>query len=207
MVEKQNKKLRVFAASDIHGDTKLASRLAEKAKKENADLVILCGDLTMAELSTEGIVGPFIKAGKKVLLIPGNHETVATADFLADFYGAKNIHGYSIRMGDVGIFGCGGANIGPFFISESEITDLVKRGHDKIRDTRKKILVTHVHPSSSLIEKMSNIPGSKAVSNAIKKFKPEFAICGHVHEAEGVEETIGNTRVMNVGREGKIFEL
>ena len=39
---------------------------------------------------------------QKVLLIPGNHETIATADFLAELYGMKNIHGYSVEYGDVG---------------------------------------------------------------------------------------------------------
>ena len=76
--------MKILASGDIHGDTMLAEKLAEKAEKENVDLVVLCGDLTQFEQSTEGIIGPFAKKGKKVLLIPGNHETVATADFLAE---------------------------------------------------------------------------------------------------------------------------
>ena len=54
-----HKKLRILAAADIHGDTGLAEKLAEKAKKEHVDLVILCGDLTMADQSTDNLVGPF----------------------------------------------------------------------------------------------------------------------------------------------------
>jgi predicted phosphodiesterase len=77
-------KLKILAAGDIHGDTRLAQRLAEKADKESVDLVILCGDLTHFEESTDGIVGPFVKKHKKVLLIPGNHESFATADFSCD---------------------------------------------------------------------------------------------------------------------------
>ena len=87
-IKPREKKLKILAASDIHGDKASAKRLADQAKKENVDLVILCGDLTFAEMSTEGIVGPFAKAGKKVLIIPGNHETVATTNFLAELYGA-----------------------------------------------------------------------------------------------------------------------
>ncbi|MBT6772881.1 hypothetical protein HOA80_03325, partial [archaeon] len=106
--------MKVLAAGDIHGDMNLAKKLAKKASKENVDLVILAGDLTYAEQSTDGIIGPFKKIHKKVLIIPGNHETVATTDFLAEVYDVKNIHGYSVKYSDVGIFGCGGANIGPF---------------------------------------------------------------------------------------------
>ena len=80
---KEKSKLKILASGDIHGDISQARKLADQAEKENVDLVVLCGDLTYAESSTEGIIGPFVKKKKKVLLIPGNHETVATADFLA----------------------------------------------------------------------------------------------------------------------------
>lgn len=202
------KKLKILAASDIHGDTSLARKLADKAKKENVDLVILCGDLTLAEMSTEGIIGPFVKAGKKVLLIPGNHETVATANFLAELYGATNLHGYSIKVGDVGIFGCGGANIGPFEISEKELTYLLNKSFESIKNLKKKIMVTHVHPAKTKMENFSKVvPGSEAVRKAITKFQPDLALCGHVHEAGGLEEKLGKTRLINVGREGKIIEI
>ena len=208
--EKQDlhKKLRILAAGDIHGDTSLAERLAEKAEKEKCDLVILCGDLTMMERSTDNIIGPFKKRNEKVLILPGNHETVATADFLAELYGVKNIHGYSVKYGDVGIFGCGGANIGMFRLEEDEIYGLLKKGFDKIKYLKKKIMATHVHPSESKIEKFTDFfPGSPGVKKAIDAFKPDILLCSHVHEAEGIEEKIGNTKVINVGKKGKIIEI
>lgn len=201
-------KLKILASGDIHGDISLARKLADQAEKENVDLVVLCGDLTYAEKSTEGIIGPFVKKNKKVVLIPGNHETVATADFLAELYGATNLHGYSIRYKGVGLFGCGGANIGMFQLGEDEIFELIKKGYERIKDTSKKILVTHVHPSGTLMEKFSNIfPGSEGVRKAIDTFKPDIILCSHVHEAEGIEEMIGKTKVINVGKKGKIIEI
>ena len=206
--KKQEKKLKILAAGDIHGDTGLAEKLAERAEKEKVDLVILCGDLTMMEQSTDNIIGPFKKRKGKVLIIPGNHETVATTDFLAELYGVKNIHGYSVKYGDVGIFGCGGANIGLFQLEEDEIYDLLKKGFDKIKYLNKKIMATHVHPSESKIEKFTEIfPGSTGVRKAIDKFHPDILLCSHVHEAEGIEEKIGKTRVINVGKKGKIIEI
>ncbi len=203
-----HKKLKILAAGDIHGDITLVNKLAERAEKENVDLVVLCGDLTYQEQSTENIIGPFVKKNKKVLLIPGNHETVATADFLAELYGVKNIHGYAVKYNDVGIFGCGGANIGLFQLEEGEIYDLLKKGYDNIKALSKKIMVTHVHPSGTKIEKFSSfIPGSSGVRKAIDKFKPDILLCSHVHEAEGIEEKVGKTRVINVGKGGKIIEI
>jgi len=200
--------MKILASGDIHGDTKLAEELAERAEKEHVDLVILCGDLTLAETSTDNIIGPFKKRNQKVLLVPGNHETIATADFLAQLYGATNLHGYSVKAGDIGLFGCGGANIGLFQLDEKEIFDLLRKGHKYVKDMKKKIMVTHVHPKGTLMEKFTDIfPGSDGIRKAVDEFKPDILLCSHVHEAEGIEEKVGNTKVINVGKKGKIIEI
>ena len=208
MKNPEKKKLKILAAGDIHGDIGLAKKLAEKAEKEHVDLVILCGDITHFDQSTDNLIGPFKKKKQKVLLIPGNHESFATADFLAELYGVKNIHGYSVRYGDVGIFGCGGANIGLNQLQEKEVYDLLKKGFEKIKYLQKKIMVTHVHPTNSKMEKFTSFfPGSEGVKKAIDSLKPDILFCSHVHEAEGIEEKIGKTRVINVGRKGKIINI
>src|SRR3989338_8520463 len=200
--------MKFLAAGDIHGDTGLAKKLADKAEKEKVDLVILCGDLTYRERSTCNIIGAFVKKKKKVFLIPGNHETIATADFLAELYDVTNLHGYSIKYKDIGFFGCGVANIGLFQLSEDEIFSSLKKGFDNIKDSRKKVMITHVHPSDTAMEKFTKyFPGSDGVKKAIDKFKPDFLLCSHVHEAEGIEEKVGKTKVINVGRKGKIIEI
>ena len=127
---------------------------------------------------------------------------------MAELYNVVNLHGYSVRYKDVGIFGCGGANIGLHQLSDEEIFNTLKRSFNDIKDLPKKIMVTHVHPSESTMEKFTSFfQGSKGVRKAIDEFKPDIAICGHVHEAEGIEEKIGKTRVINVGRKGKIIEI
>lgn len=201
--------MRILSAGDLHGDPSIAKKLAEKAESEKADLVILCGDITEFDQSSENMIGPFVQKGKKVLLIPGNHDSFATADFLAQLYGVKNIHGYSVKYEDVGIFGCGGANVGPFTaLTEQELFDNLKQGFDHIKYLKKKIMVTHVHPSDSKMEKFSHfVRGSSGVKKAIDELKPDIVLCSHVHEAEGLEEKIGKTRVINVGTAGKIFDI
>jgi len=199
----KEKKLRILAAGDIHGDAKLTERLAEKAEKENVDLIILCGDLT-APIETNNLLKPFKEKNKKVLLIPGNWDSIATIDFLAELYGMKNIHGYAIRYKDIGIFGAGGA-LG-FNTSEKEIFDTLKKGNSSVKDLNKKIMVTHMHARDSDSE-FSGIEGSKAIRKAIEKFQPDFLIHSHIHEASGIEEKIGKTKIINVGRKGKIIEV
>ena len=204
-MKKNKKKLKLLAASDIHGDRSLAKRLATKAKKEKVDLVVLCGDLT-SPIETSNLIKPFKDAKKKVLLIPGNHDSFATADFLAEVYGVKNIHGYSVKYDDVGFFGAGGADIGPGRISEKELYDTLQKAHSGLKGLKKKIMVTHMHPSKSKSE-FSGFKGSKSITKAIEKFKPDFLLHGHIHEAEGIEEKLGTTKIINVGREGRVIEL
>lgn len=199
------KKLKILAASDLHGESNLARKLAEKAERESVDLVVLCGDI-LGWTETSNIIKPFKDKNQKVLIIPGNHESFATTDFLANLYGIKNIHGYSVRYGNIGFFGAGGADLGPGTISEQDLFETLKKAYTSLKGIEKKIMVTHMHPSESVSE-ISGIKGSKAIKEAIKLFKPDILLHGHIHEASGFEETVGKTKVFNVGREGKIIEI
>ena len=204
----ENKKTKILAVGDVHGDERLIKKLAEQAKKEDVDLVILTGDLTFLEDSTKNIIGPFAKAKKQVLLIPGNHESVSTVDFLAQYYhpSAKNIHGYSFAKNNLGIFGAGGADIGIHQIDDKEIFRLLKRGNENVKNLEKKIMVTHMHPKGTKSE-FSGFKGSEAIRKAIEKFQPDIAIFSHIHEAAGTEEKLGKTRAISVSRKGKVFEI
>ncbi len=200
--------MKILAAGCIHNSTSLIESLAKQAEDENVDLVVLCGDLTLGERSTENIIGPFVKRGKKVAIIPGNHETFATVDFLAKKYGIINLHGYSTQQGEVGLFGCGGANIGLFQLAEEDIFSTLYKAHKSVMNANTRIMVTHVHPETTFMEQLSEfVPGSSGVKKAIDVLKPDLLICSHVHEASGLEETVGTTRVVNVSRIGKVIEV
>lgn len=200
------KKFKILAASDTHGDAKTVRKLAEKAEKEKVDLVILCGDIT-GWVETKNIIKPFKDRNQKVLILPGNWDSIATIDFLAELYGVKNIHGYSVRYEDIGFFGAGGAEgPGPTSPSEKELWETLKKAHKGLNGIEKKIMITHAHPAGSISE-FSGVRGSKAITKAIKQFKPDILLHGHIHEAAGSEEIIGKTRVINLRKEGKILEI
>ena len=203
---KYSGKLRVLAASDIHGDARATKKLAERAEKENVDVIVLCGDIT-GLVETPNLIKPFKERGQKVLLLPGNWDSFATTDFLAQFYGMKNIHGYSARYQNVGFFGAGGADIGPFtMVGERELLKTLEQAHAGLKGIEKKVMVTHMHPSGSKSE-FSGISGSESIRRAIKKFKPDVLLHGHIHKAGGADEKIGGTRVINVGKRGVIIDI
>jgi hypothetical protein len=200
---KKSNKLKILAAGDIHGDSKLVKKLAEKAKKEKVDFVILAGDI-MGIVETKNLIKPFKDAKQKVLLIHGNHEDLATIDFLSDLYNVKNIDGYALKYKDVGIFGAGGAV--DFNTTEKELFNTLKKANKYLKNTNKKLMITHMHPKGSKSE-FSGFEGSKAIKKAIQEFHPDILIHSHIHEAAGIEGKIGKTKVINVGRKGKIIEL
>jgi len=202
---------KILAAGDIHGDTGLVKKLAKKAKDENVDLVILAGDLAFFNTEPKNIIGPFAKLKKPVLLLHGNHESLATIDFLTELYSpeAKNLHGYSLITKDkVGIFGAGGADFGLSPMSEKEFFNTLEKAYKglKGKGIKKKIMVTHMHPFMSKAE-FSGFEGSKGIRKAIKNFKPDLLLSGHIHEAEGIEEKIGKTKILHIGRKGKVIEV
>jgi Icc-related predicted phosphoesterase len=198
--------MKILALSDVHGDKHLIKEMAVKAAKNNVDLVLLAGDFIAHDGSMEGLVGPFKEKGIEVGIIPGNHESLADVKFLTEKYGVKNVHGYVLQKGEVGIFGCGYSNVGLHQMDEKTVFQTLKQSHDSLKDVKTKIMVTHTHPEGSVLG-LGVFPGSDGVKKAIDEFKPDIHLCGHIHETEGIEEKIGKTRVINVGRKGKIIEV
>ena len=207
--KKEEDKIKILAASDIHGDLELVKKLAKKAKKNKVDAVILCGDLTLSEINIEGLFGPFLKEGiKNIYFVHGNHETLATANFWKEVYKpyVKNMHAYATKIKNtkVGILGYGGANIGVFDDDEN-LEEILTKVDEKLKDVNKKILITHAPPFGTKIDFLGTHVGSKNLRKAIEKIKPDLVLCGHIHETFGLEDKIGKTKIINVGREGKIL--
>jgi len=200
--------MKILAASDIHKDISLAKRLADRAVKEDVDAILLAGDFSNHLGDMEGVLGAIAQSGKKVFLVPGNHDNPTEIDVLTEIYNMVNVHGYAVEHEHLGIFGHSAVNCGMFSMPEHEVLDVLRKSFKYVKHKEKKIMMTHIHPSGSTIEKFSNfVVGSGAVRKAIEELQPDIAICGHVHEAEGIEEKIGKTRVINVCRRGKIIEI
>ena len=203
--------VKLLVASDLHGDIFQVRKLAEKGKKENIDAVILCGDIADSSMNIEGMIGPFKELKKPVMFVPGNHESPIMGEFIATKYEIINLQGYSARIRDkekeIGFLGCGGADIGFNFTSEDDMEKYLRNGWNSIRNCGKKILVTHIHPKGSEVEKEFGWAGSESLRKFIEKYQPDLHLNGHIHEAEGFESRIGNTLSLSIGSKGKIIEI
>jgi Icc-related predicted phosphoesterase len=153
------------------------------------------------------MIKPFLEKKKKVAFIAGNHDMPGITEALKEEYSILDIQHHSVVYDDVGIFGCGGANILHMnFTPDEDMFTYLANGFRYVKGAKKKIMVTHIHPKGSMIEKFS-FPGSEAVTKAVYELKPDIHICGHIHEMEGFEEKMGNTRIICVGARGKIIEV
>ena len=204
---KKKEKLKILAAGDLHGSKDIAEKLSEKARKNKVDLVILAGDIhgALSDMSEE-VMKPFKKAHQKVVFVPGNWDSSDEVSILRNIHGVKNLDGYYVNYRGVDIVGIGNPDF-ELTLDEKKAKKKLENVFEKIKTKEgRKILVSHMHASGSKAE-FSGFAGSKAVREAIEKFKPDIFISGHIHEAEGIEERIGDTKVINVGRKGMVFEI
>jgi Icc-related predicted phosphoesterase len=198
------KKLRILAAGDLHGDLAAARKLSAKGKKAKVDLVVLAGDIYGYMGEGEGILEAFAKAGQKVVFVPGNLDFDENLIDLSR--SGKNIHKYYVTYGDVGILGIGSPN---WKLS------LNKKDLNAIRDNfsrmkhKKRVLVSHLHPSGTNVEDLGFIGGTGdgVLRDAVEEFNPDLLIAAHIHEGEGIEDVINGTRVVQVGKRGTVLEI
>jgi Icc-related predicted phosphoesterase len=203
-MKKQKKKFKILAAGDLHGDSATAKKLAEKAEKEKVDLVVLAGDIT-GIVETKNILKPFKDKGEKVIFVPGNWDTKEAAETLSKLYDMRDLGKNYAQYENIGFVGIGSPDW-EMNLNEEKAFEKLKKDFEKIKDLEKKIMISHLHAAKTKSE-FSGVPGSTALKKAIKKFEPDFFISAHIHEAEGLQEKIGKTKVINVGKKGKIIEI
>ena len=87
--------MKILATGDFHGDTRHAMKMADRAVKENIDLILLCGDIFHGGKHVDGMIAPFARTGKQVLFITGNHDDFSNNDVWEKIYGIKSAKSFS----------------------------------------------------------------------------------------------------------------
>jgi hypothetical protein len=193
-------KLKILAAADLHGDIDLARKLAKKAKSKKVDLVVLAGDISGYNEEDGKVLMPFIEEKQKIAFVPGNWDSEKDHMIMKSL--AKSLHHYYLTYKDVGIAGVGNAD---WELLDYRDFQALKNNFNKMKP-KKRVLVSHWHAAGTKAE-FSGIQGDNFLRKIIEEFKPDILISGHIHEAEGIEEKIGKTRVIQVGRKGTIIEI
>lgn len=197
--------MKLLAFSDLHRDDRQAQKLAALA--DQADVVVGAGDFASVRLGINKAIEPLKRIEKPIILVPGNNESESElAEACEGWAGATLLHGDGTEIDGMTFFGLGGGvPVTPFPWS----FDLTEREADEMLRGCPEgcVLVVHSPPKGYVDEAHGRHMGSDAILTAIETKRPRLAVCGHIHESWGSEATIGRTPVVNLGPEGRFFEL
>jgi Icc-related predicted phosphoesterase len=188
--------MKVVAISDTHG-------YHDQLQLPSGDLLIHAGDVTKRGGESEVI--EFLEWFKNQpfthkIFIAGNHDFFFEA--MSERYIATKIPDNVIYLNDSGVTIEGikiwGSPVQPWFYDWAfnrkrglEILrhwELIPKGTD--------ILITH-GPVEGILDKTvhgSNV-GCADLKKIVKRIKPKFFICGHIHEAYGLSKMISTTYI------------
>jgi Icc-related predicted phosphoesterase len=197
--------MRILVFSDIHGDLAALGRLVDI----DADYYIAAGDLVSWAQGLDA-VGPILqRRAPRVYVLPGNHEHASHIEAFCEKYSLHPLHGRSFEAGGWHIAGLGHSNPTPFNTpgeySESEITARLQ----PFAALKPLVLVCHCPPLGTALDRAGAGLhfGSGAIAEFLAIHSPAHFLCGHIHEAAGMEVQIGATRGVNVGKKGYLLEL
>jgi Icc-related predicted phosphoesterase len=195
--------LRIIALSDFHGSSVAVDKAAQAVRNENADLILVTGDLAFHSMGSAFSILQRLSSSKvPMLFVPGNMDAVELINFKQQG-SARCIHGRCETVGDFSFVGVGGAVRGPFMTpfesTEKEIRETLQKAVKDCRD-QKLVLVSHAPPKNTLVDltRSGMHAGSDAVRGFIETVQPILTVCGHVHEARGTDR-IGKTLIVNPG--------
>jgi Icc-related predicted phosphoesterase len=188
------------------GDVHMAFRAIERLRPvlRQADHAILTGDLTHFGDPPDAfrVVDAVRQVCPSVLAVTGNLDMPSVIDSFRDQ--GISLHGEGRRLGDLGLFGCGGSNITPMDtpteLEEDDIRAVLTRGHAAVADAPRRIMICHTPPYDTRLDRLldGRPVGSPAVRAFIESAAPDVAVVGHIHEGRGLDR-IGTTLVLNAG--------
>lgn len=205
--------MKLYAFTDIHGNTKALQAVKAAISAKGADLAACTGDLTVFEHDTHPLLSRVNLLRVPVLMIHGNHEREERfKKACAQYPRLTFLHQEAFMQGGWTFLGYGG---GGFEARYPDFEDWLKSPLLKAVDWRRTVLLTHAPPYGTALDNVGDGDatdeawhvGSKTLRDLIKKRQPRLVLCGHIHEGFGKEERIGGTLVVNPGPNGKLFDL
>ena len=197
--------MKALVFSDIHGDLRALERLLET----EADYYFAAGDMCTWARGYDAVGKALGKRAGRVYVLPGNHESEGDIAAMCGKFGLDAFHGRMIEAGGYQIAGLGYSNPTPFNTPGEYSEKEIGRRLGAFAGIRPLVLVCHCPPKGTALDRVSanNHCGSQAVREFLEKHQPAWFFCGHIHEAEGVEDKIGETRAVNVGKRGYLLEF
>lgn len=190
---------------DIHDEMRHFANIPELPE---ADGIIVTGDMTNAGSvkQAERVLSLIEEHTPNILAQIGNMDRGEITEWL-------NSKGWNLHTAvrelapDVAIFGVGASTFTPFGtpseFPESHFAHWLEDAWKRARNWPKTVLVAHNPPKNTVCDLLPGgvHVGSVAVREFIEEVQPDICLCGHIHEARGMDR-IGRTVVVNPGNFG-----
>lgn len=200
--------MKLLAFTDLHLSPLALKKIKSKAKKQNPDLIICAGDVSIFEHGLDLVLSRLNRLNKKLLIIHGNHETSSSLKKICKRY--KKIifiHKQQYKQNNHIFLGYGGGGFSmtepDFYKTSEKFQKIIKNSKDK-----KIIFITHAPPYKTKVDLIvGSHCGNKTFKHFILKNKIDLHICGHLHETFGKKDKVKKTKVINPGPYGKIIKI
>jgi hypothetical protein len=202
---------RILAMADIHGRVAMIERAGDMIRR--SDLVIIAGDITHTGKIAEAreVIALIESFNRNILAVHGNWDEPAMGDFLREK--GIGIHADGRIFNGIGFFGLGGSSPTPIptrtVYRELEIVELLHKGIAAVANAPVRVLISHAPPRGLRDRTFLYLRGgSKSVRSFIETNRVDLVVCGHIHEAGGVER-FGDTVIANTGafKKGSYIEI
>jgi uncharacterized protein len=187
--------MRIFAASDLHGKHRHIATIQDGIRKSRADAVVLAGDILNYRPRPE-LLMLLDELPVPVFIVRGNSDPVYLERWAATRRNVCSLHLNPATIDGVDLVGVSGTLPIPFHS---------RAGWHELQTLRKlapmvhsrTVVVAHPPPRGCRDRVLGRFhAGSRGLSQLIHETSPAVMVCGHIHEAAGVDRT-GDTLVVN----------
>ncbi|MBX5327486.1 MAG: metallophosphoesterase family protein [Candidatus Bathyarchaeia archaeon] len=195
----KNGNLKLLVTADFHGAWAAFEKTVETTRETQVDAVIVCGDITHfgSVQQAAQLLSLLLQPNLHVLYVSGNTDPPQLAT--AEINGAANLHASCRNIEDYNFIGVGAPHP-TFEVPEDKIGQWLKTGANKCAQTKQSVIVAHIPPKNTKIDLafLGGHVGSLSLRQFIIEKKPLAVLCGHIHEARGVDQ-IEDTLIVNPG--------
>lgn len=193
-----------LCSSDFHGVVPV--QMKEIIKERKIDAILYAGDYSPHGWggegeNTEDPLNFLINLGLPVFSVHGN---IDPEEQFFEQIDKDNKNFHFIHLKRVKVKGYHIVGLGDFYLDPYAL----KKFESLLKQKPERTIVLSHYPPKGVVDKtdFGSHVGSPELLDLIKKYKPLLVICGHIHEAAGVDN-IGDTTVVNAAMTNVLVEI
>ncbi len=194
--------MRLLGITDLHGNSTSLQRILA-AGADAVDMILFGGDITHfgSPRQAESFLRRAQDTGTEVLAVAGNCDSAEIDRRLIEM--GISLAGCGVVCEGVALQGL--AAMPPwrrrmYQCTEEELAEALRAGYVQLGGARPHVVLSHAPPRNGKLDRTALLRhvGSTALRDFIAATQPSLVICGHIHEARGIERR-GPTTVVNCG--------